>query len=172
MIEAQRRTEEEIRKLTESLRKLEERVDRIETTLDRLVKDHRETRERLEGLSHTVGYRLEDAAFKGLPKILEEYGIVLEERLVRRYVKLGDKYRQVNIYGHARRDGERILVLGEAKVRPSKKEINRFVRFADSLSRQEGISVFKVFVAYDFPPEIEEYLKERNILPVWSYQLE
>jgi len=132
----------------------------------------RDLRRRVEGLSDTVGYSLENRAYGKLPALLRGHGLEVEGRLVRKYVKVGRVFRQVNVYGHARRDGERILVLGEVKTRPSRKEITRFEKLAEALSREEGLPVFRIFVAHDFPPDIEEDLRSRGILPVWSYELE
>ena len=128
--------------------------------------------ERLEGLSNTVGYTLEDRALRALPGLLRQHGIQVEGRLTRRYVVVRGRDRQVNIYGHGRRGDEAVLILGEAKVRPSRKEIDRFVRLARQLEAQEQRPAVLLFVAYDFPPRIEAYLRERAILPVWSYELD
>ena len=158
LAEAQKRTEEQISKLVEAQRRTEERVDSLA--------------ERLEGISHSVGYSLENRAFKALPALLRGQGIQVEGRLLRRYVQIDGRERQVNIYGHGRREGERVLIVGEAKVRPSRREIDRFLRLARRLGEQEGLPVFPLFVAHDFPPAIEAYLRERGIWPVWSYDLE
>ena len=119
-----------------------------------------------------MGYTLENAAYRALPAILRNYGLKVEDRLVRKYVRVGRRWRQVNVYGHAQRNGERVLVLGEVKTRPSKKEITRFEKLADALAQAEGLPVFRLFVAHDFPPDIESFLRSRDILPVWSYELE
>ena len=158
LAEAQKRTEEEIRQLTARMDQFERRLEKVE--------------DRLEGLSDTVGYTLENRAYKALPEILTRYGIEVKDRLLRRYVRVGKKERQLNIYGYGRRNGEKVLILGEAKVRPSKKEISRFEKLCRALEEQEGLPVFRLFVAHDFPPAIEEDLHRRGILPVWSYDLE
>ncbi len=51
LAEAQKRTEEELRKL---------------------ISEHRKTREQLGGLSHTVGYILEDRSYVALPHLLSK----------------------------------------------------------------------------------------------------
>ncbi len=183
LAEAQRRTEEELREFKEETRRnfqhvwqaiaeLTEAQRRTEEELKKLTTEHAETRRRLEGLSDTVGYTLENAAYRALPAILKNFGLEVEGRLIRKYVKVGRVFRQVNVYGHARRNGERLLILGEVKTRPSKKEIARFEKLADTLAQKEGLPVFRLFVAHDFPPDIEDLLRSRDILPVWSYELE
>ena len=151
LVEAQKRTEEEIRQLAQ-------RVDFLH--------------ERLEGLSDTVGYTLENRAYVALPRLLAQEGIQVEGRLIRKYVQIRKKTRQVNIWGYGRRNGIRVLILGEAKVRPSQKDVDRFVKMAQALEEQEGMPTVRLFVAHDFQPAVEAYLRELGILPIWSYELE
>ncbi len=161
-----------VQELSQKVNELAEAQRKTEEELKKLAAEHTKTRRRLEGLSDTVGYTLENAAYRALPAILKSYGLEVEGRLIRKYVRVGRVLRQVNIYGHARRNGERVLILGEVKTRPSKKEISRFEKLVDTLARAEGLSVFRLFVAHDFPPDIEDFLRSRDILPVWSYDLE
>ena len=62
------------------------------------------------------------------------------------------------------------MILGECKVRPSQKEIDRFVKIARVALAETGFdeSVL-VFAANDYPPEIEAHLREKGILYFWSY---
>jgi len=133
LAEAQKRTEEEIAKLVRRMDAFEKRLEAVE--------------DRLEGISNSIGYSLENTAYKGLPRVLaERYGVEVEGQLVRRYVSVGAKEIQINIYGYARKNGRRLLVLGECKVRPSKREIGRFEKYARRIAEQEGKEVFLVFV--------------------------
>ena len=75
------------------------------------------------------------------------------------------------MFGYAKKDGKRILILGECKVRPSKKEIERFERYARLIGEKEGMNVFLLLVAHDYTPAIEEFLKEKDIAYFWSYEL-
>lgn len=160
LAEAQRQAEEQIRKLTEAQMRTERRIDHLS--------------DRVEGISHTVGYTLEDKAIRSLPPLLErDHNIKLTERLVRRYVTLPrGKSRQVNIYGRGKRNGTDILVLGECKVRASKKEVRDFLRLADRIEKYEGIETFRIFVCYDFTPEVEDLLKQLGVSYYWSYELD
>ncbi len=186
LAEAQKHTEERVAQLAEAQKRTEDRLDRLEVAvselaeaqkrteeeLRKLAAEHRVTRERLEGISNTVGYTLEDRAYKSLPAILAQKGIRVEGRLIRRYVQVGKKERQVNIYGYGYRNGQRVLILGEAKVRPSRREVDRFLRLVRQLEEREGIPAVTLFVAYDFLPSVEDYVQKQGILPVWSYELE
>ncbi len=199
LVEIQKQTQAEVRALAEAQRRSEGRLDRLEATVAELVEiqkqtqaevralaeaqkrpeeelrqlaeEHRLTRERVEGVSNAVGYTLEDRAMRALPALLRQEGIEVEGKLVRQYVRVGDRERQVNIFGYGRRNGQRVLILGEAKVRPSKKEVDRFLKLAASLEKQEGLPAVLLFVAYDCRPEVEAYLREKNIRFIWSYDL-
>ena len=150
---------------------LAEAQKRTEESLNQLATAHQVTRERLEGISNAVGYTLEDRALRSLPQRLLQEGVEVQEPLVRKYIRLRNKERQVNIYGLGKRNGQEVLIMGETKVRPSRKEVERFLRLAHRLAEEEGRELFLVFVAYDFPPAMEAYLRDRGILPVWSYEL-
>ena len=183
LTEAQKRTEKELEnfkkethenfnRVWQSINELTEAQKRTEKELGRLTREMVMVKERLEGISDTVGYTIENRAYKTLPQILADHGIKVEGRLIRRYLKIKGTEHQVNIFGYAQKNGEKILILGEAKVRPSKKEIARFEKLCEYASEELKTPVFKVFVAHDFPPVIEAYLKEHDFLPVWSYELE
>ncbi len=201
LAEAQRRTEQRVEELAEAQKRTEARLDRLEAIVAKLAEAQRRTEqrveelaeaqkrtemelrqlaghvqmlhERVEGLSNAVGYSLENRAYLALPRLLSErYGIQVEGDLWRRYVTVGLKTRQVNIYGYGYRNGQRVLIVGEAKVRPSRREVERFRKLCDQLEAQEGLPVVALFVAHDFPPEIERALREQNILPIWSYEIE
>ena len=178
MIEAQKRIEARLEQAEARLDRLEvavaelaEAQKRTEEELRQLIAEHRVTRERVEGVSNAVGYTLEDRAIRTLPTLLHEEGIEVEGRLVRRYMRVGSRERQLNIFGYGWHNGQRVLIVGESKVRPSRKEIRRFLDLVEELQAQEGIPVVRLFVAYDFPPSIETYLREHDIRPIWSYEL-
>ncbi len=187
LTEAQERTEKRLEKLAQAQEQVEERVSRLERALAELAEAQQRTEEelrglgqytqmlhqRLEGLSNAVGYSLENRAYLALPAILaRRYGLRVEGELRRRYITVGRKTRQINIYGYARRNGERVLIVGEAKVRPSRSEVQRLRKLCQKLEAQEGLPVVPVFVAHDFPPAVERVLEAERVLAVWSYDID
>jgi hypothetical protein len=193
LAEAQRKTEERLNQLALRVDELTERLNQLaeaqrdmaekmsklidaqmqlEDSLAKLLGRMKTTEERIEWIFSSIGFTIEDKSLKALPELLKREGITVEGNLVRRYYKIGDEYNQLNIYGWGRKDGEKILILGEIKTRVSRKEINEFIKLADKVKKSEGNpTVFLVFVAYDYRPEIEEYLKEKGIKYFWSYEL-
>ncbi|MCX7966815.1 MAG: hypothetical protein N2596_09345, partial [Syntrophorhabdaceae bacterium] len=95
LAQAQKRTEERVEELAQAQKRTEKRVEelaqaqkRTEEALTILTREHGITRKMLGGLSLTVGYRLEDEAFKALPQLLlENHGITVKGRLKRAFIK-------------------------------------------------------------------------------------
>jgi len=161
--------------LTERMDELTERVNQLaeaqrltKERLQKLIGDHRKTREHLQGLSDTLGYVLEDRALRGLPKILKErYGLEVVGALRRTHLRRGNRYIKVNIYGEVRRNGESLILIGEAKSRISKRAVDAFLKKC----QQVGGKQVRVFVGYLIPPSLEPYLQEHGILYIPSYEL-
>ena len=186
LAEAQRRTEERVRGLEEAVKALaeaqkrtEERLDqlaeaqrRTEEELRKLIGEHRRTREELGGLSHTVGYILEDRAYVSLPELLKRDTGVEVEELKRDFVEFAPgRYEEINILGKGRRDGERVWIIGDCKAQLKKRDVDAFLR---RLSRIEhlfpGEKVY-VAVTYQTSPQVREYLEGKGLRLYLSYQL-
>jgi len=167
LTEAQRRTEQRVEELAEAQKRTEREIQRLTGELA-VVKD------RLEGISHSVGYSLENKSYKVLPELLKrDMGVEVTTPLVRKYLTLEKgKIFQANIYGRGRINGEEVIILGECKVRPSKREVRRFLSRVRQVEEKEGKKVIALIVAHDFLPEMEEYLRSLGIKYYWSYELE
>ncbi len=116
---------------------------------------------------------LDDWAVKRLPAWLARHtDVQVEGRLVRRYVRVAGQDHLIPIFGHGRRDGERVLLLGAVKSEPSRADVDRFFRLARAIAEEAGLPAVLLFVAHSFHPSVERYLQERGILGVWSYELD
>ena len=177
LAESQERTEKRVDGLAESMQKLALAQERTERSLNRLSEEHAETRERLESMSDAVGYTLENQSYKSLPALLErDHDIRVEGRLIRRYFpgKRKGQLLQANIYGWGRKNGRKLLILGEAKTSLSRKEIDRFGKLASKIAVHEGVpmeDVFQVVVVHDVTPSVEEHAKDAGLQVYWSYDL-
>ena len=151
LAEAQKRTEERVGGLERALQELAEAQKRTEEELQKLAAEHAETRRQLGGLAMTVGYTLEnDEAYKALPALLQQdYGLVVEGRLKRAHVLLGNgDYLEVNILGDGTLGGRRVKVVGESKTQLSQDDVDRFLR--RKLGKLRGVfpEVFPVLVTH------------------------
>ncbi|RLD99251.1 MAG: chordopoxvirus fusion protein [Aquificota bacterium] len=177
LAEAQKRTEERLDQLAEAQRETERRLAELAHRMDQLTEAHAETRRRLESMSDAVGYELENKAYRYLPSLLErDFGIQIEGRLLRKYLPGTRKgrYIQVNIYGWGKKNGKRMLVLGEAKTSLSKREVNKFLKHVKLASSVEGVKdedVLKVAVVHTVVPDVEAYAQEKGVKIYWSYDL-
>jgi len=189
LTEAQRKTEERLNELAEAQRKTEERVSRLEEAVERLTEAQmrteeeirkltiglKETREMVAGLSDTVGYGLEDRAMKYLPELLKNrFNINLKTPLIRKYVTYNGEEEELNIYGKGEKDGKDIDIIGEAKSRPSKKDVEKFLKKINRLEKMKIISdsKFLLIVGYTIRPEVELYARKNNIEVIWSYEVQ
>jgi hypothetical protein len=154
---------------------LAEAQKRTEIELRELVGEHRKTRTQLGGLSMTIGYTLEDKAFKALPALLKkDYGLIVKEKLKRKFVtdNKGQPV-EVNIIGQADQNGRTSVIVGEAKSQLSKNDIDAFMR--KKLNRLKGIydRIFPILITYMISePDVEEYAKGKGIILYYSYDLE
>jgi DNA repair ATPase RecN len=180
LAEAQKRTEERLNELTEAQKRTEERLNelaeaqkRTEEELRELIGEHRKTREQLGNLSHTVGYVLEDRAYRGLPELLKrDFGIELIEPLKRDYIEIGrDQYEEVNIIGKARKDGKEMWIIGECKSQLKKVDIDEFLK---SIKRIEDFlkgEKLLIAVTYQTSPKVRRYVEEKGIKLYFSYEM-
>ncbi|MEZ0328541.1 MAG: hypothetical protein ABWK15_03100 [Dissulfuribacterales bacterium] len=175
LAQAQKRTEERLEELAQAQKRTEEQVKelaqaqkRTEETLNALIIRVDKIEDRLEGISNSVGYSLEDRAYKALPSLLKFYGIDVTSKVIRKYIEEN----QINIYARGTRNGKEMTILGECKVRPSKKEIDKFLKISKIAQKDAGIKdMLLVFVANDYHPNVEQYLNEKGIIYFWSYDL-
>jgi chromosome segregation ATPase len=175
LAEAQRKTEERVLRLEEAVERLTEAQMRTEEEIRKLTIGLKETREMVAGLSDTVGYGLEDRAMKYLPELLKNrFNINLKTPLIRKYVTYNGEEEELNIYGKGEKDGREIDIIGEAKSRPSKKDVEKFLKKINRLEKMKIISdsKFLLIVGYTIRPEVELYARKNNIEVIWSYEVQ
>jgi len=119
---------------------------------------------------------IEDIARLMLPPYLEKhYGIRLEgepaEELQRHFFTVGPfPPIEINLYGEGYRDGQRVVVLGEAKARIGGGVVRDFV---DTVRQVEPLltgEVWRVMFGSWIHPTAEEVARELGVVLVASYQ--
>ncbi len=179
LAEAQKQTEKRVNELTEAQKQTERRLNELaeaqkqtEKALQKLAINQTRIREELDGLAHTVGYRLEDDAYRGLPSLLwKDFGIKVKE-LKRDFVQVSPgRWEGLNILGQGRKNRHSVWILGECKAQLKKRDIDRFLK---KLSRMEGLfpgEKILVAVTYQTSPQVREYVQNKGIQLYFSYQL-
>jgi len=169
-------TEENFNRVWEAIGKLVEAQRKTEERLALLVKEFKDMRKQFGDLSDSVGYGLEDKACRALPGLLErDYGVRVDGKLVQEFVfdPGSGRYIEVNIFGKGKRDGESVVIVGEAKSRLSKNKVNEFLRDkVNKISKIYG-NVFPVLVIYvRREPDAVEYAKSKGVAVYYSRELE
>ena len=124
LAEAQQRTEQRMGELAEAQQRTEQRVEELaeaqkntQLEIQTLSKRLGDLGSTVGGIGNTLGYALENEAYRMLPGLLKEkYGLEIIERFIR--TDVGGQ--EINILGRARRDGRELLIVGETKSRLDK----------------------------------------------------
>jgi len=171
----ERVTKDEFRELKQVVGELAQAQKRTEEEVKKLAKGMRETRQMVGGLSDSVGYGLEDRAIASLPVLLKErYGIEADDGFVRKFMEVNGREVELNMFGTGRKGEQKWYVVGEGKAKLSKKDVDRFLKLLDRLRlyRIVGDNVLPVMVTYSTRPAVQGYAEEKGINIIWSYELE
>jgi len=204
LAEAQKRTETRVEELAEAQKRTEERLTRVEIAVEKLAeaqkrtemrveelaeaqkqtqqelqllaKGLRETRGELGGLSRSVGYALENEAYRALPRFLKEhYGLEVTQRLIR--TEIGGE--EINLFGRARRNGQSVLIVGEVKLRLDERRTTR--RREDALAVLEkkiaavkaehgAEEIVPLLVAHYARPSFLQKAQAKGVIVVQSFE--
>lgn len=169
---AQKRTEQRVGELAIAQKKTEVGLMALSKDVQALTRSHQDLKKQVGGLSHTVGFRLEDDAFRALPNLLKrDFGFIIEDRLKRQFILDNEgAYIEINILGIATKNGKKVTIVGEGKSQLSKNNVNEFIK--KRLKRLENVyeEIFPILVTYMISePDVEEYAKEKGIALYYSY---
>jgi len=125
LTEAQKRTEVKVEELAVAQKELAEAQKRSELKIGEMAEAQKNTAVEIRkltkslngqigGVGRSLGYALENEAYRHLPELLKrKYGIDVKEKMIR--AQIGGK--EINVFGRAEKDGREVFVVGEAKVR-------------------------------------------------------
>ena len=180
LVEAQKRTEQRINELAEAQKVTEQRVNELaeaqkktEDVVRKLTESLHSLREEVGGLSHTIGYRLEDEAMKSLPALLKrDMEIEVIGRLRRDFLEVAPhKYIELNIWGEGEKNGKRYVIIGEAKSQLKKRDVDDFIKKVEEIKRYISEEQICVLVTYITSPDVKRYAEEKGIKIYFSYEL-
>jgi hypothetical protein len=163
------RAQEESQRQIQALARAQEESQR---QIQELTRQMVEVRRELGGLGRSMGYALENEAYRMLPAFLaEKHGIQVTERFVRTYI--GDE--EINLFGRGRRDGKEVLIVGEVKVRLEEGRREDALEQLEEKARvvQEaypGEELLLLLVTHHAHPGILQRAQERGILVVQSFE--
>ncbi|MDI6885429.1 MAG: hypothetical protein QMD22_03605 [archaeon] len=187
LAQAQSRTEERMGRLEEAVERLaqaqsrtEERMGRLEEAVERLAQAQARTEEEVRNLaqqvgklSENIGSSLEDIAKVVLPGYLERhFNIHIDDELERRFFVVDSEEIEMNIYGEGKKNGKKVVILGEVKSRIYEREVEGFIQEVSKLLpvlKGKG-GVFKVMFGYLIHPSAAKLGEAQEVILVASYQ--
>jgi len=192
LAKAQAKTEERVGRLEDAVEKLakaqaktEERVGRLEDAVEKLAKAQARTEGELgtltaafeglktevKSLSDTVGLGLEDLGSAVLPSYIERTYGISAVTFSRKFITIDGKGIEINLYAEGKRDGETIILLGEAKNRIRKAEVSKYIKKITALEDYFDKPLFLFMFGYWIHPSAEELAKDNGIELIVTYKL-
>ena len=156
LAEAQKRTEQRVEELAEAQKKTEESLNKLTKRVDNIEVQ-------LGGLSMAVGYGIEDKLYPHLEKFAEKvFDVVPMDVVLRKNIVYADgRFDELNVYIKAKKDGKQVLIIGESKAQPGKKDIDKFIKTVERVEKYTGTVVYPFIVGYSFSPIVEKYINEK-----------
>jgi len=175
LAEVQNRTELRLGELSDAQNRTELRLGelagaqiRTEVAVEKLARGLEATRMELGGLSRSVGYSLENEAYRQLPRYLAEtHGIEVADRMVR--MELDGE--EINIFARGRKEGKEIYIVGEAELKLSSVGKLRQLQKKVSLVRKHyGGECVALMITHFARPQILTAAKDKGIIIVQSFE--
>jgi len=168
--EGQNKLWEEVRSLREGQNRLEESMARLQDAVALLARTQGELAKQVGALSETIGFGLEDVARVVVPGWLQRHeGIVMAEEFTRKWITVDGEEIEVNLYGEGEKDGRKLVIIGEAKSRIYKREVEAFDAWAEKIAATIGQETYKFMFGYLIHPTAEEEGRKRKIKLIASY---
>ena len=177
LAEAQKRTDQRMDTLGQRMEELAEAQKRTDQRMEELAVAMRDTRGELGGLSRSVGYALENEAYRMLPGFLKEkHNIHITQRFVR--TEIGGQ--EINLFGHGRRNGHKVLLVGETKLRLDERRKERrgqkdvFTQLAEKMEIVQAAypkaKIVPLIVTHYARPKILEQAQAKGIIVAQSFE--
>jgi len=175
LADAQKRTESRMEELADAQKRTESRMEeladaqkRTEISVGTLAKGLDATRTELGGLARSVGYSLENEAYRQLPQFLkEQYQIELTEKIIRFELE-GE---EINLFAKGRKGGEDILIVGEAELRLSSVgKLRQLEKKISLVKKSYPVQCLPLIVTHFARPQVLTAAREKGIMVVQSFE--
>jgi len=175
LADAQKRTESRMEELADAQKRTESRMEeladaqkRTEISVGTLAKGLDATRTELGGLARSVGYSLENEAYRQLPQFLkEQYQIELTEKMIRFELE-GE---EINLFAKGRKGGEDILIVGEAELRLSSVgKLRQLEKKISLVKKSYPVQCLPLIVTHFARPQVLTAAREKGIMVVQSFE--
>jgi hypothetical protein len=139
----------------------------------KLVESAEATNTKLGGLDRSLGYAFENEAYRHLPEILRsKYGIEIKEKIIRAHIG----GREINVFCRASKNGQEVLVIGEAKTKLDDRREQPEV-FAELEEKVQAVlaeypqaEVIRVLVTHFALKSLLDKARDKGIIVVQSFE--
>lgn len=162
----------DIRVTREDFNELREIVKELAQAQTRTEEELRNLAMQVGKLSENIGFSLEDIAKVVLPGYLERHFNIQIDELERRFFVVDSEEIEMNIYGEGKKNGKKVVILGEVKSRIYDREVEGFIQDVSKLLpvlKGKG-GVFKVMFGYLIHPSAAKLGEAQEVILVASYQ--
>jgi len=175
LAEAQNRTEISIKELTTAQNRTEARMEELadaqkhtEITVANLVKKVDNLGAELGGLSRSMGYAMENEAYRKLPMHLKErYGIEIRDRMIRLLLD-GD---EINFFAHAKKDGQDVVVVGEAELKfSSVGKMKNLKNHVSVVQKHYSQPIIPMIITHFAMPQALAAAKKKGVIVIQSFE--
>ncbi len=179
---AQEKTEAKIVRLIEGQESLGARMEQLakaqvktEKEVAKLARGMQDLQKQMGGLSHAVGYGIEDRLMPFIPAYaLQTFGLDIQST-ERAFIETSPgSHDEINILAKgADADGQAYLI-GECKAQPGKKDADRFQALLQRLERVLPGRIYPLLVGYSIHPSVQGYIHQRHpgIKTALTYEIE
>jgi len=168
--------EKTVERLTESHNKLIERHDILEKAIEKLTEAQARTENALQELfkqvsklSETIGFGLEDIARVVIPGWLYKHEKIEVEEFTRKFIIIDGEEIEINLYGEGRKEGTKIIILGEVRSRIYLSDVENFSKIIEKIKKKIEGNTYELMFGYYIHPSAEEEAKKKKISLIASY---
>ncbi len=145
----------------------------LKDTKTELKSELKNTRQDLGGVTSTLGFMLENEAYRELPKLLKDkYGIEIKERFLRRSIKsFGiNQEGEINIFSRGIHKNKEIVIVGESRSHLGKNDIDDLLDIAEKLKGIDEGERFLLAITHYARETVVEYAKEKGVEVIQSFE--
>lgn len=113
---------------------------------------------------------MEDIGRVVLPGYLERHHDVYVTELNRKFFRFDKTDVEIDFYGEGKKNGKKVIVLGEAESRIYEGEVKKFLQQISKVVPQIEYEILKVMFGYLIHPTAAELAKKEQVILVASYQ--
>ncbi|MDR7430842.1 MAG: hypothetical protein QN124_12105, partial [Armatimonadota bacterium] len=171
LTEAQARTEQQLQALAEAQARTDQRVASLEEAVARLTEAQARLAERMGELatqvgrlSDAVGFTLEELARELAPVYLEKHHGIHVPSFQQRFFTVDAEEVEVDFYGEGTRDGETVVVVGEARSRIYGRDVEALLRKVQLLSPLLPAHPLPVLFGFVIHPSAAQLAAQKGVL--------